>query len=147
MPIPKIKYDNLNGYGRILTIDHESRKNICIISYITNSLLIGQDFPRKERTLVMRKPSCNTQKDSESFLSLSPPCDFSHSGFSRKNSYLRLFADWIFTFRIILANPLPCFKYRPSRLRYRPISPFLPVVDTIWGNHSTYHSQQKMIDI
>ena len=25
----------------------------------------------------------------------------------------------------------PCFKYRPSRPRYRPISPFLPAFDTI----------------
>jgi len=25
----------------------------------------------------------------------------------------------------------PCFKYRTSRPRYRPISPFLPAVDTI----------------
>ena len=38
----------------------------------------------------------------------------------------------------------PCFKYRP---RYRPISPFLPVTDTIWENRLPYRLQQKTADI
>ena len=42
MPIPTIKHDNLNEYGKILTANHESRRKIHSISYITNSLLIGQ---------------------------------------------------------------------------------------------------------
>ena len=33
----------------------------------------------------------------------------------------------------------PCFKYRPSQPRYRPISPFLSAADTIWENRSPYH--------
>ena len=41
----------------------------------------------------------------------------------------------------------PCFKYRPSRLRYRPISSFLPAADTIWRNRSSCRLQQKMTDI
>jgi len=40
-----------------------------------------------------------------------------------------------------------CFKYRPSRSRYRTISPFLPVADTIWRNCSPYRLHQKMTDI
>jgi len=35
----------------------------------------------------------------------------------------------------------PCFKYRPSRPRYRPISLFLPAADTIWENRLTYRLQ------
>ena len=42
---------------------------------------------------------------------------------------------------------LPCFKYRPSRPRYRPIPPFLLVADTVWENRSPYLLQQKMADI
>jgi len=41
MSIPTIKYGNLNIYGRILTVDHESQIKIYTISYITNNLLIG----------------------------------------------------------------------------------------------------------
>ena len=41
----------------------------------------------------------------------------------------------------------PSFKYRPIRPRYRPISPFFPAADTIWGNRSPYHLQQKTADI
>ena len=41
----------------------------------------------------------------------------------------------------------PCFKYRPSRPRYPPISPFLPDADTIWENRSPYHLQKKTADI
>jgi len=37
----------------------------------------------------------------------------------------------------------PCFKYRPSRPRYRSISPFLTAADTIWGKRSPYRLQQK----
>ena len=38
---------------------------------------------------------------------------------------------------------IPCFKYRPSQPRYRPISPFLPAADTIWENRSPYRLQQN----
>jgi len=72
MPISTIKHENLNKYERILTADHESRKNIRTISYITNSLLIGQrkknkevkdgGIDKKEEKNVLRKPSCNTEK-------------------------------------------------------------------------------------
>jgi len=44
MPIPTIKYDNLNKYRKIITADHETQKKICTIGYITNNLLIGLDF-------------------------------------------------------------------------------------------------------
>ena len=40
-----------------------------------------------------------------------------------------------------------CFKYRQSRPRYRPISPFLPAADTIWENRSPYRLQRKTTDI
>jgi len=36
-----------------------------------------------------------------------------------------------------------CFKYRPIRPRYHPISPFLSAADTIWENRSSYRLQQK----
>ena len=41
----------------------------------------------------------------------------------------------------------PCFKYRPIRPRNRPISPLLPVGDTIWENCLSYRLQQKTADI
>jgi len=78
MPILTIKHDNLNRYGKILTANHESWTKICTISYITNSLLIDQYFSTRRRqrkrrqTLALRKPSCNTEKDNEFFLSLLP---------------------------------------------------------------------------
>jgi len=82
MPIPAIKCDNLNGYGRILIADHESRGKIRAINYITNNLLIDQDFsqrllhkdqpPRKRRER-LRKLSCDTL--------LSSPLIFSILGF------------------------------------------------------------------
>ena len=48
---------------------------------------------------------------------------------------------------ILLTGSDPCFKYRPIRPRYRPISPFLPAADMIWGNRSPYRLQQKTADI
>jgi len=33
IPIPTIKHDNLNRYGRSLIADHESRRRLCTISY------------------------------------------------------------------------------------------------------------------
>ena len=105
IPIPTIKHDNLNGYGRILTADHESWRKIHTISYITNSLLKGQDFSWRRQTLVMRKPSCNIEKKIVNLSSLLPVVFF-HSGFPRKNPCLCMFVDWFFTFRIILGRPL-----------------------------------------
>ena len=51
-------------------------------------------------------------------------------------------------FSFVTCSPVgPCFKYRPSRPRYRPISPFLSAADTIWRNCSPYRLQQKTTDI
>jgi len=38
---------------------------------------------------------------------------------------------------------MPCFKYRPSRSRYRPISHFLLVGNTIWENRSPVSFVEK----
>ena len=42
MPILIIKHDNLYGYGKILTADHESWSKIRTISYIRNNLLMAK---------------------------------------------------------------------------------------------------------
>jgi len=48
MQISTVKYDNLNGYGKILTANHESQRKIRTLNYITNSIIIGRE-KRKER--------------------------------------------------------------------------------------------------
>ena len=39
MPIPTIKHNNVNGYERILTADHESRRKIHTVSYSITTYL------------------------------------------------------------------------------------------------------------
>ena len=61
-----IKHDNLNGYKRILTADHESQRKIYTFSYITN---------HKQKKKEKRREKCTencTEKDSESFPLSSP---------------------------------------------------------------------------
>ena len=124
MPIPTMKHDNVNEYERILTADHESRRKICTISYITNSLLISKRKKKERRTDTswqgtitkrkekkrLRKPSYNTEKDSESFLS--PPHDFSHFGVSHKKS-LSMSICWLDLYICItLDRPLLAYGVR-----------------------------------
>jgi len=47
MQISTVKYDNLNGYGKILTANHESQRKIRTLNYITNSIIIGREKKRK----------------------------------------------------------------------------------------------------
>jgi len=47
MPIPIIKHDNLNGYRRILTVDHESQD--LYYQLHSNNLLIDQHSSTKKK--------------------------------------------------------------------------------------------------
>jgi len=64
----------------------------------------GDKKKKKKEKNVLRKPTCNTEKDNESFLF--PLHDFSHSGFPRKKIliYIYLLIEF-FTFRITLDRP------------------------------------------
>ena len=48
MSISTIKYGNLNRYGKILTANHQSRKKIRTLNYITSNLLIGKEKKEKK---------------------------------------------------------------------------------------------------
>jgi len=101
MPIPTMKQDNLNGYERILIVDHKSQRKIAP-SGTTQQLTyrprkgetrrgIHSQKKKKEEKYVLRKSSYNTQRKIVN--TFSPPLVFPILGFQVKNFWLRLHAN------------------------------------------------------
>ena len=99
MLIPTMKHDNLNGYERILIVDHKSQRKIAP-SGTTQQLTyrprkgetrrgIHSQKKKKEEKYVLRKSSYNTQRK----IVNTSPLVFPILGFHVKNFWLRLHAN------------------------------------------------------